>query len=83
MFTDNISFEVLAASPFSHNISATGLGEIADTKHLPPTFMVQYYLVKRTVISGSYGCRYQLHRILDESLKTKERKILGLSDLSL
>lgn len=43
MFTDNISFEVLAATPFSHNISATGLGEIADTKHLPPTFMVQYY----------------------------------------
>lgn len=45
MFTDNISFEVLAATPFSHKISTDllGLGDIADTKHLPPTFMVQYY----------------------------------------
>ena len=31
MFTDNISFEVLAASPFSHSISVNGLGKIADT----------------------------------------------------
>ncbi|KQA97481.1 outer membrane protein OmpW [Vibrio metoecus] len=45
MFTDNISFEVLAATPFSHKISTNllGLGDIAETKHLPPTFMVQYY----------------------------------------
>ncbi len=43
MFTDNISFEVLAATPFSHGISVNGVGEVAETKHLPPTFMVQYY----------------------------------------
>ncbi|HGS4606421.1 TPA: outer membrane protein OmpW [Vibrio cholerae] len=45
MFTDNISFEVLAATSFSHKISTDllGLGDIAETKHLPPTFMVQYY----------------------------------------
>ncbi|EGR0658564.1 outer membrane protein OmpW [Vibrio cholerae] len=45
MITDNISFEVLAATPFSHKISTDllGLGDIAETKHLPPTFMVQYY----------------------------------------
>lgn len=45
MFTDNISFEVLAATPFSHKISTDllGLGDIAETKHLPPTLMVQYY----------------------------------------
>ncbi|ENK1958909.1 outer membrane protein OmpW [Vibrio cholerae] len=45
MFTDNISFEMLAATPFSHKISTDllGLGDIAETKHLPPTFMVQYY----------------------------------------
>ncbi len=43
MFTDNISFEVLAATPFSHDIATTGGPDIAETKHLPPTFMVQYY----------------------------------------
>lgn len=45
MITDNISFEVLAATPFSHTISTNllNLGDIAETKHLPPTFMLQYY----------------------------------------
>ncbi len=45
MFTDNISLEILAATPFSHTVSTNlgGLGDIADVKHLPPTLMVQYY----------------------------------------
>lgn len=43
MFTDNISFEVLAASPFTHDISIQGVGKAGETKHLPPTLMVEYY----------------------------------------
>lgn len=44
MFTDNISLEVLAATPFSHDISTDLVGkDIGSTKHLPPTVMVQYY----------------------------------------
>ncbi|EKO3445410.1 MULTISPECIES: outer membrane protein OmpW [Vibrio] len=48
MITNNISFEVLAASPFSHDISTDlgGLGKIGETKHLPPTFMLQYYFAE-------------------------------------
>ena len=79
MFTDNISFEVLAATPFSHNISATGLGEIADTKHLPPTFMVQYYFGTAESDFRPYvgaGINYTV--FFDEG-----SKIAGLSDVSL
>ncbi|AIS57538.1 outer membrane protein OmpW [Vibrio coralliilyticus] len=44
MLTDNISLEVLAATPFKHTISTDLLNQdIGETKHLPPTFMVQYY----------------------------------------
>lgn len=47
MYTDNIGVELLAATPFNHNISGTGgLGgnaKIADTKHLPPTLTINYY----------------------------------------
>ncbi|MBA5761875.1 outer membrane protein OmpW [Vibrio sp. 404] len=47
MITDNISFEVLGATPFSHDINLTAggvdQGKLGDTKHLPPTFMLQYY----------------------------------------
>ncbi|ANP78760.1 outer membrane protein OmpW [Vibrio crassostreae 9CS106] len=83
MFTDNISFEVLAASPFSHSISVNGLGKIADTKHLPPTFMVQYYFGEANSDFRPYvgaGINYTV--FFDESLNGTG-KAAGLSDLSL
>jgi len=43
MFKENIGFEVLAATPFSHDITLTGSGKIGETDHLPPTFSVQYH----------------------------------------
>ncbi|QQX78924.1 outer membrane protein OmpW [Shewanella sp. KX20019] len=43
MLTDNIGIELLAATPFSHDISLGTLGKIAETKQLPPTLVVQYY----------------------------------------
>ena len=43
-FTPNIAFEILAASPFSHDIhDPTGAVKLAETKHLPPTFSLQYH----------------------------------------
>ena len=43
MIDNNLGFEVLAATPFSHDISVNGLGKIGETKQLPPTFSIQYY----------------------------------------
>lgn len=43
MLTDNIGIELLAASPFTHDISLGDFGKIAETKHLPPTLVAQYY----------------------------------------
>ncbi|WP_417763771.1 outer membrane protein OmpW [Shewanella sp.] len=43
MLTDNIGIELLAATPFSHDISLAGIGKVAETKHLPPTLVAQYY----------------------------------------
>jgi len=47
MIKDNIGLELLAATPFKHNITGTGtiagLGKIAETKQLPPTLSVQYH----------------------------------------
>ncbi|MGL6124104.1 MAG: outer membrane protein OmpW [Shewanella sp.] len=42
MLTDNIGIELLAATPFSHDVSLGGT-KIAETKHLPPTLVLQYY----------------------------------------
>ena len=43
MITDNIGIELLTATPFSHKISVGELGQIAETQHLPPTLLGQYY----------------------------------------
>ncbi|AVI64444.1 outer membrane protein OmpW [Shewanella sp. WE21] len=42
MLTDNFGVELLAATPFSHDVSLGGT-KIAETKHLPPTLVAQYY----------------------------------------
>ncbi|MCG9580410.1 outer membrane protein OmpW [Vibrio europaeus] len=82
MITDNISFEVLAATPFQHDISTglSGLGDIAETKHLPPTFMVQYYFGESGSDFRPYvgaGINYTI--FFDEKFNDKS----GLKDLNL
>jgi len=43
-FSPNLAFEVLAAAPFSHDIhDPTGAVKLGETKHLPPTFSLQYH----------------------------------------
>ncbi len=43
MLTDNWAIELLAATPFSHDISLEGVGKVAETKQLPPSLVAQYY----------------------------------------
>ncbi|EGR2433520.1 TPA: outer membrane protein OmpW [Vibrio cholerae] len=85
MITDNISFEVLAATPFSHKISTDllGLGDIAETKHLPPTFMVQYYFGEANSTFRPYvGAGLNYTTFFDESFNGTGTNA-GLSDLKL
>lgn len=48
MLTDKIGIELLAATPFSHDVGVKGLpgnmdGKFGSIKHLPPTLSVVYY----------------------------------------
>ena len=43
MATDNIGIELVAASPFTHEVALEGVGVIAEVKQLPPTLLAQYY----------------------------------------
>jgi outer membrane protein len=51
MVTDNVGIELLAATPFSHNVGVKGMpggfaglnGNLGELKHLPPTLSVVYY----------------------------------------
>ena len=52
---DNLGVEVLAAWPFQHDISIAGLGRVGSTKHLPPTFSLQYHFNDKGVVSPVLG----------------------------
>ena len=46
MVTDHVGIELLAATPFEHNITLQGQGvnvKAGSTKHLPPTISAQWY----------------------------------------
>jgi outer membrane protein len=43
MVRPNWGVEVLASAPWKHDISLTGLGQVASTKQLPPTVSLQYH----------------------------------------
>lgn len=51
MLTNNVGIELLAATPFSHNVGVKGMpsphaglnGNLGELKHLPPTLSVVYY----------------------------------------
>ncbi|WP_413663396.1 OmpW family protein [Microbulbifer sp. CNSA002] len=47
MFRDHWGVELVAATPFSHDIQVEGQGlgsfDLGETKHLPPTLLVQWY----------------------------------------
>ena len=47
MVTDKVGIELLAATPFTHDVGVKGLGpldgQLGELKHLPPTLSVLYY----------------------------------------
>lgn len=45
MFREKFAVGLLAATPFEHDITETGVGvvNVGSTKHLPPTLTVQYF----------------------------------------
>ncbi len=47
MLEENWGVGLLAASPFKHDIDHSVLGEVASTKHLPPTITLQYHFNTR------------------------------------
>lgn len=84
--------EVLAATPFQHDITTKGLGgynvpdgtKLGSAKHLPPTVSAQYYFLDANSEWQPYaglGINYTL--FFDESLSSDAKSGLGASNLHL
>ena len=55
MLTDNLGVELLGAIPFKHDITVTGLGEVAEVTQLPPTVMVTHNFAPKSNIRPYAG----------------------------
>lgn len=89
IFAPHWGIELLAATPFEHDVSAKGLGgfgvnDIGTVKHLPPTLSVQYYFAEAGAAFQPYvglGINYTI--FFDESLSSEAKTNLGASGLDL
>ncbi|MFK7914891.1 MAG: OmpW family protein [Pseudomonadales bacterium] len=90
LFTDRWGIDVLASTPFTHQIEAAtgalGLGTIdaGETKHLPPTVSVVYYpgpLSSRLQPYVGVGFNYTL--FFQEDVDAELEAVLGSGSLTL
>ncbi len=66
-FTPNLGFEILAASPFSHDIKLAADGtKVGETKHLPPTFSLQYHFDTESALRPYVGAGLNYTLFFDE-----------------
>ena len=81
MLRDNIALELLAATPFTHDIQGTGalagLGKVGETKQLPPTFSVQYHFNHQQSMRPYVGAGINYTTFFSEKATS------GISSLSL
>ena len=83
MLQDHLGLELLAATPFKHDIQLKGFGKLATTKHLPPTLSLQYYPMDTGSKFQPYaGIGVNYTTFFDEDL-TSQAEDAGFSDLSL
>lgn len=82
MFTDNVAVELVAASPFTHEVQLEGVpGKLAEVTQLPPTLLVEYYFGNAQSKLRPYvgvGINYTI--FFEEDFKTSD---LGLDNLEL
>jgi outer membrane protein len=91
MVTDNVGIELLAATPFTHSITANkelkgalGVSDLGDTKHLPPTLSVQYYFNNSSAITPYLGVGLNYTTFFDEDVDNGlEDTLGGQTDLEL
>lgn len=90
MVTDTVAVELLGASPFTHDIDATGpdlfaLGKIAEVRHLPPTLLVNYHFSPPGTpqLSPYLGLGVNHTLFFDDEASDSLEAALGQTDLEL
>jgi|SRR5690606_23582590 len=87
MLTDKLGVELLAATPFTHDVSIKGMGaldgKLGEVTHLPPTLSAVYYpLGGNSAFKPYVGAGLNYTIFFDEEL-TGARKTADFNSLSL
>ena len=69
MIDDNFAVELLGAWPFEHDVKLEGAGDIAETKHLPPTLSLQYHWTRWGAFKPYVGAGVNYTYFFDEDTK--------------
>lgn len=84
MLTNNVGMELLAATPFQHDITgSTGLSgilgtkDLGETRHLPPTLTVQYYFNTGSIVTPYVGAGINYTVFFNESSGSSLDTTLG------
>jgi len=91
MLTDNIGAEVLAATPFEHDLKAVGLDQygfatrnLGTSDQLPPTLTFNYFLGDaNSTIRPYLGLGVNYTTFFDKSLSGQARTELGANSLDI
>ncbi len=90
MLSDNLGLQVLASTPFKHEITADtgdlGLGTIdaGETKHLPPTVSLHYFPMRPDSRWQPYfGAGINYTTFFQEDVDSELEGVLGRGDLTL
>jgi len=91
MFTNNIGLELLAATPFTHELSGegstlSGLGldrSIGEVEQLPPTLTVQYYFNNSSIVTPYIGAGVNYTIMLEDDLNSHAQGVLGTDKIEL
>ncbi|WP_278411936.1 OmpW/AlkL family protein [Stutzerimonas kunmingensis] len=89
MVTDKVGIELLAATPFSHDVGVKGMpgpyaglnGKLGSLKHLPPTLSVIYYPLEKTSAFQPYvgaGINYTWFFDTELSSSAEDKGFSGL-----
>ena len=87
MLTDHVGLELLAATPFRHEVGAEGFGpaldgKLGDIEQLPPTLSLQYYpLDAGSTVSAIRRHRHQLHHLLRWQPDRRAQGVEGFSNM--